>query len=159
AGSAGTRDDAPLRADRRHGRGAPCVARVPAQPWRRHDRADGAGAVYVAVPARPRREHPRARLALTTKEREARLESVTRPQARTGYSAGDSLRRGGALSSAASATRCRCVIVPIVLLSDIGTWARSLRHRWCPQRRWLSSRSETVIVSASHGEVRITSAA
>jgi hypothetical protein len=61
-------------------------------------------------------------------------------------------------SIAASVRRWRSVIDPTVLVSDIGTSARNLRTRLSPQRRWLVSRSETAMLSASHGHSRITCA-
>jgi hypothetical protein len=60
-------------------------------------------------------------------------------------------------SAWASAVRWRTVIDPTVLFSDIGMHCRNLRQRVWPQRRWLVSRSATVMLSASHGELRITS--
>src|SRR5437588_8103258 len=48
---------------------------------------------------------------------------------------------------------------PIVLFSDMGISARNFLHRVRPQRRWLINRSATLMLSASHGDVSITSAA
>ncbi len=62
------------------------------------------------------------------------------------------------LSIAARLPRWRSVIEPTVFFSDIGTCARNLRQRVWPQRRWLISRSATAMLSASHGQSRMTSA-
>ena len=61
--------------------------------------------------------------------------------------------------ASATARRWRSVIDPSVFVSDRGIPASSLRARVRPQRRWLIRTSATAMLSASHGEVRITSAA
>jgi hypothetical protein len=73
-------------------------------------------------------------------------------------SSADSRSRRPTDSIAASVRRWRSVIEPTVLVSDIGTSARNLRARFSPQRRWLVSRSQTAMLSASHGHSRITCA-
>ena len=68
-----------------------------------------------------------------------------------------SVRAAPLCSSEASVRRWRSVIDPTVFFSDIGIWARNLRQRVWPQRRWLISRSATAMLCASQGQRRITS--
>jgi catechol 2,3-dioxygenase-like lactoylglutathione lyase family enzyme len=133
--------DAPLRVRRRVAGGADRLARLSALARRALHRRVRPRRRAVDLPARSRRPRRRDRVL-----------GLTHPDGRrTG-------RRVGQAQTACSACDAR-EDRRRDLRADIGMHCKNFRHRVWPQRRWLVSRSETVMDSACHGLPRITSAA